>query len=204
MADWRWSAPTHNYRDLDTGRFVSGAQVHSWSAAASKASGDAVGTMADMLSEGKLSVRDWTLLMRDEIKDAYIQQYLLGRGGTGKFTKAEAGSLGGMLTEQYRYLDRFAREIADGNLTPGQIAKRARMYAASSKEAFERAQQRAMVEGGMTEKRWRMTPAEHCPDCIAFSGLGWVPIDEDAYNGATPGSGATQCLTNCACEMDYR
>jgi hypothetical protein len=204
MADWRWSAPTHNYRDLDTGRFVSGAQVHQWSAAASKASADAVGTMADLLAEGKLSVRDWTLLMRDEIKDIYVQQYVLAKGGLSQMTQRDWGSVGGMLREQYAYLDAFARQVADGGVAAGQIARRARMYAASSKEAFERATQRVMVESGRGEVRWRMTPAEHCPDCIAFSELGWQRIDSNPFGGAIPGSGATRCLTNCACEMDYR
>lgn len=205
MPDWRWSAPTHNYRDLETGRFVSGAQVHSWSAAAGKASADAVGTMADMLAEGKLSVHDWTLLMRDEIKDAYIQQYVLAKGGLSQMTQRDWSSIGGMLgRDQYAYLDRFAREIADGKVSPAQIKRRAAMYVRSSREAFERGN--ARVHEDATEIRWAVSPEiENCSDCLEFQAMGWQKREDDPYHGAIPGSGNfTQCGVNCGCHFEYR
>jgi hypothetical protein len=151
MPDWRWSDAAHNYRNLDTGRWVSGAQVRSWSAAASKASGEAVTSMADMLADGRLNVRDWTLLMRDELKDVYIQQYVLARGGLEQMTQRDWGTLGPILREQYQYLDRFAREVADGTVSEAQIRRRAAMYVRSSREAFERGNARMLGVVGLPD-----------------------------------------------------
>lgn len=204
MPDWRWATDSSRYRDLQTGRFVSQAQVRDWSGQAAKASGDAVTEMAEMLGDGRLNVRDWTLLMRDEIKDVYIQQYVAAKGGLSQMTQRDWGSIGGMLRDQYRYLDRFARQVADGEVPASRVATRARLYTTSSKEAFERATQRVMVAGGMTEVHWRLHPAEHCEDCVAFAAMGWQPIASRPYGDAIPGSGHTRCLTNCACTLSYR
>lgn len=99
--------------------------------------------LASMLTGDQLNVRDWETLMRQSIKDQYIQEYLLGRGGLSQMTQEDWGSIGGMLAEQYRFLDPFAQQIADENLTEAQIAARSRMYIHSSREAFSRATARA-------------------------------------------------------------
>ena len=199
---WGWDG--RRYRNLETGRYVSAAQVREWSSLAIGTSSDAMGDLSGLLNEGQLNTHDWTLLMRDEVKDAYIQEYVLGRGGLDQMTQADWGSIGGALREQYRYLDNFARQIADGSVTPAQIAARARMYAKSAREAFERAQRRVAIAAGMTQIKWTLMPAEHCPDCVAFADLGWQNIADDPYRGATPTSGHTQCLTNCQCIFDFR
>jgi hypothetical protein len=89
-------------------------------------------------------------------------------------------------------------------LLEAQIARRSRMYLNSAREAFERAKQRVKVALGMDEVQWVLGQAEHCDGCVAFSDLGWQKVDDDPYNGAFPGSGATQCLTNCQCSLEYR
>jgi hypothetical protein len=143
MPDWGWEEGTNRYRDLETGRFVSAAQVREWGAMAAEASGDLVAELSVMVVEGQLNVADWTLLMRDEIKDAYIQQYVFGRGGLDQMTQVDWGRIGGMLREQYLYLNRFAAEIATGKLTAAQVAHRARMYSRSAREAYGRALENA-------------------------------------------------------------
>ena len=204
MPEWVWLDSSHRYHDLTSGRFVSAEQARDWSHAAADASGDAATEFARMLDGGQLTLGDWQTVMREEIKDAYIEQYLLGRGGLDKFTKSEAGSLGGMLAEQYRYLDRFARDIAAGNLTEGQIAARARMYIRSSSEAFERAQMRVFAD--LEKVKWTVDHAiENCPDCLAFEAMGWRKKVDDPYSGAIPGSGnVTRCGVNCGCHLEYQ
>jgi hypothetical protein len=144
VPEWVWLAAHNQYRDLETGRWLSFAQARQWSTEAAEVSGDAIAGLAELLNTDRLSVHDWTLLMRDEIKDTYVQEYLLGRGGVDQMTRQDWGSIGGMLQEQYRYLDRFARQIADGEVSPGRIVQRARMYANSAREAYYRAHERAL------------------------------------------------------------
>lgn len=149
---------------------------------------------------------EFETMMRERIKRAYIEQYLVGRGGRAKMTQVDWGSIGGMLAEQYRYLDGFAAEVAAGVLSAKQISARSRMYVRSSKEAYERGRRRWLLslDDKPAEVRWILQPAEHCPDCLALAALRWILISDDAFDGCFPGSGCTQCLTNCACFLDYR
>ena len=113
-----------------------------------------------------------------------------------------------MLADQYRYLDGFAAEIAEGKLSEAQIARRSEMYMNSSREAYERGQKRAMEIAGLQEVIWIKTAKESCPDCIELSRLGWQKAEPWPFRvggvNALPGSGATQCLTNCRCYLDWR
>ena len=116
-------------------------------------------------------------------------------------TQADYGRLGNMLRNQYGFLDRFAQEIAAGNISQAQIAARAKMYFASATQAFERAQaagrgiQLSQYPGsGQTqcmsnckcslrfeekettwEVTWRLGVAEHCDDCVALASS-WNPL----------------------------
>src|SRR5512139_3208452 len=112
------------FRTVATGRYVSRAQVLEWATEASDASINVTKTWAAMISDGQLDVSTWQTLMRQEIKREYIRQYVAGRGGLDMMTQRDWGSVGGMIADQYRYLDGFAREIAEGKLTEGQIKER--------------------------------------------------------------------------------
>jgi hypothetical protein len=165
------------------------------------ASGTAADDLARLVAGGGLSPADFSLLARQEIKEEYLRQYLLGRGGLAQMKPADYGSIGGMLKEQYKYFNQFAKDIADGKLSEEQIAARMRMYTNSSREAYERAHQRNAKDVGMDEESWELGAAEHCDDCVELNGEGWQPIGHFQF---LPGSGHTQCLTNCQCEIAYR
>jgi len=163
---------------------------------------------ANQVFSGELPIDAWQVTMRQELKTRYIQQYLAGRGGVGPMTQVDYGSIGGMLADQYRYLDGFAADIAEGKLSETQIARRSEMYFNSSREAYERGQKRAMEVAGLKEVIWINTPGEICPDCLDLARLGWQKADPWPFRVggqmAYPGSGATQCLTNCRCLTDWR
>jgi len=188
------------------GRIVPRFRVQSWANQSIDLS--PVQSWATDLAEGRLSVQSWQQQMRQEIKREYIRQYLAGKGGIDQMTARDWGSIGGAIADQYRYLDRFAQEIADGKLTEGQIRMRSGMYVNSAREAFERAKKRAAAEAQMDDVRWVLGIAEHCEDCVDLSNLGWRksspwPFKMGSRN-AFPGSGDTECLTNCRCHLEYR
>lgn len=206
MAKWGWVGKVAQFWNRTVGRLVPRLQVQSWTNQSIDLS-PAQSWAAD-LAEGRLSVQSWQQQMRQEIKREYIRQYLAGKGGIEQMTAKDWGSIGGAVGEQYKYLDRFAQEIADGNLTEGQIRVRSGMYVNSAREAFERAKERAATEAGFTEVRWVLNVAEHCQDCIDLSNLGWQRAKPWPFKvggrAARPGSGATRCKTNCKCSTDYR
>jgi hypothetical protein len=159
----------------------------------------------DQMLSDSIGVGSWVNSIRQALKDSYIQSYLFGLGGQQQLTQRDYGSIGGMLADQYKYLNSFAAEIAAGNLTPGQIRARIAMYARSAREAYERANARAWgipdgalpaipgdgssCEGltrcacswvkeetpGGVNCYWTLGVAEHCSLCLLNS-TAWNPL----------------------------
>ncbi len=197
---WYWDEGVSRYRN-DVGQFISRSEVVDLLGQSLKTAENATDQLANMVSSGQLGAEEWKLAMQREIKDEYIREYMLGRGGTGMMNSSDWGSVGGMLKEQYRYLDGFAEQVKEGNLTEGQIAVRSNMYIDSALEGYERAHMRAAIEGGMDEEEWEFGATEnHCEDCEEYAGMGWQPIGTFPF----PGDGSTKCLTNCGCHKHYR
>ncbi len=143
--------------------------------------------------------------MRSQMKDEYIRQYTLARGGREQMTQADWGSVGGSLVEQYKRLPDFIDKVANGEYTEAQARNYARMYINSGREAYERGYRVSQTTAGATEMQWVLDPSvENCEGCVGFAEMGWVLISSDAYHGAYPGSGDTPCLTSCYCRIEYR
>lgn len=200
---WAWNAKAGRYYSTKTGRFLTNAKALEYVQASADATVAATDILAGYVSEGTMSPSGWMTMMRDEIKHQYIRQYELGIGGRGRMLAADWGSVGGMVGEQYKYLDGFAVDLA--NLSEGQIRARSRMYINSAREAYERAHGRVAEGLGFDEIAWIENPAaESCPDCDAFAEMGWQLVADNPYGGAIPASGMTECLSNCKCGLDYR
>lgn len=202
MLFWLWDTDTaHHVLMSETGPqyLLSEAGQQVYVNASLRASSNATDFLASFVSDGTLSEAEWLRLMRQEIKEEYIRQYLIGRGGLPQMMPADWGSIGGMLKEQYHpYLQRFYGQL--GELSEAQIAARAKMYVLSSREGFERGKERAAIAAGFTEVFWLVDPTiENCPDCLAFQAMGWQLIADDPYEGCVPGSACTVCLTHCGC-----
>jgi len=197
MPNWAYyGAPAWRYRD-EKGRFASQAQIWKW--------GDAsIASIADEVREGarNLPVKDFEKLMRQMIKGEVIRQYILGIGGKDRLTQADYGSMGGIIADQYRYLDKMIAEYEGGNISQAEVARRAGMYINSTREAYERANAKARDlpqmpaysgDGGtpcktnckcrweyhwrnnQTECYWVMSPIENCSGCIDHS-QEWSPL----------------------------
>ena len=85
--------------------------------------------------------------MRKLIKSAYIDQYLVARGGRAQMTFADWGRIGRLVRTQYKYLHDFCRDVEGGRYTDPEgntndlaIAARGVMYMRSSATAYERGQ----------------------------------------------------------------
>lgn len=198
---YTYDARSDRYRNTETGRYVTRTQALEFVERSLDSSRDAVSQVSALVGQGDISPSDWHRRMREEIKQEHIRQYLLGRGGRGSMTQADYGSIGGMIADQYRYLNGFYAEVRAGTLTEAQIVTRARMYTNSAREAYERGHRRA-IRDTHSEVRWNLGATErHCDDCLDLAARGWIDIDDlDIY----PGGGSTQCLTNCDCNLSYQ
>jgi len=117
MPEWSYSPRYKAYRNLSNGQWASRVQVQGWVTENIALAQNAADNLAGMVANDLIRVGDWQVVMRQELKKTYTEQYLAGRGGVGQMTQADWGSIGGQLSEQYSYLDRFANEIAAGNLS---------------------------------------------------------------------------------------
>ena len=207
---WVFETGTQRYRDLATGRFLSSTDVIGIvNGIADRTTGDPVTTINTMLADGRLNTADWKTGFARQIKNAYIQQAELAAGGRSQMTPQMWGSVGGSVREQYRYLDKFAKQIESKQLTPAQIEARTKMYINSSRESFWRIKDMKAAGAGMTEEKWNAIGDDStCGPCSDAGSMGWQPIGTFAQ----PGSGRvmvkprTNCqgLTNCRCEKEYR
>jgi hypothetical protein len=178
---WFYDPERKRYRDSESGRTLNQNQVRglvqqSIDAAASNLSG-----ITSLAGSNQLSPADFNARMRDEIKYAYIREYVLGRGGLGQMTAEDWGSIGGMVADQYRYLGPFSEEIT--NLSEGQIAARAAMYIRSSREGYERAKVRAY---GIAVDDLPHYPGQGDSQCLTNCKCHWS-IDEVRDDGALIG-----------------
>lgn len=202
MAGWVYDARARRYRDPDTGRFISSNRILEARDGFRESQRGGVETATTALVERGASLTQWQTEMRELIKTAFIDEYLLGRGGRNAMTQRDWGIIGRMLRDQYAFLRNFASDLSEGELSPAQARMRARMYIEASTQAYERG--RAEAHGlprlpqypadGNTQCRanckchleydekeahwevyWVMSAAEHCPDCIDLEGE-WAPL----------------------------
>lgn len=168
-----------------------------------------VAGLALLLVAGTLTVQGWQNKMIRAIKINYVQLAILAGYGRGQMSRADWGTIGGIIRKQYRYLRDFAKEVAAGHLTEGQITMRGRMYINSARSAYWRIRDKREKARGMTEELWTaIGDANTCEACSDAGLMGWQPIGTFGQ----PGSGTvlidppTQCsgLTNCRCTKSYR
>lgn len=202
---WAYDPNTRLYRDDESNDTLSRARQMDFMTRSIEASHAATTEMAMLNSVGDLSASQWRTQMREEIKREIIRHALLGQGGREQMTHEAWSSVGGVISDQYRHLDRkadnFFEQVEAGELSEAEIARRARMYINSSREAYERGLRRRLRGSDYDETSWNITTGESCADCLDLAALGWMPIGELSQ---FPGDGRTQCKTNCGCFTRYR
>jgi hypothetical protein len=198
---FRYNSSTKRYFNTLTRRSLSWKSIYRTSLGYEDDQKRRVREITARLASGSYTLENWTDEMRKALKDNYISQYLLGRGGRNVMNQSDWGRIGGLLSNQYRFLNNFANEIGLGQLTQAQIAARAALYIDSATQAFERAKAAswsltlpAYPGDGSTlcmandrcswvivefddriEATWTLSPAEHCETCLARA-RDWAPL----------------------------
>jgi len=176
MPNWSYNPEKKQYRNLDTGHYVSHVQITKWAYAYADASGDGVASLASLVANGGMGVGQWQAAMRQTVKTQYINQYIAGRGGYAQMTQRDWGALGQMLRDQYGYLDGFAADVASGRLSEGQIQSRAKMYVNAAHEAFERGRAEAFGMPALPAY-----PSDGQTECLTNCRCNWIitPVVKD-------------------------
>jgi hypothetical protein len=137
VARWFYDPDTKTYRDGDGNRLSQATLTEVRDAYLTGAS-EIVADYAANLESGAWTVQQFEQAMRTRLKNAYVAEYVLGRGGAAQMTQADYGRLGQLLRRQYGYLRRFLDDVSAGQETAGTAAERARNFLGSARQAFSR------------------------------------------------------------------
>jgi predicted DNA-binding protein YlxM (UPF0122 family) len=156
--------------------------------------------LADRYTSGEITLSQWQKQMRREYTDQHVAMRALGRGGEKQLTRADRQAISDMVKRENEYLAHFARDVADGKLTPDQIRARAQMYAgANMRQEYAAGRLAAHQGAGYTHKK-RLGPNDSrtCPTCRSEIAQEWVPIDAAGFV-----LGATECGSRDRCEIVF-
>jgi hypothetical protein len=195
----------NRYRDTSTGRFVSMLDINVLVTQSIAAAADRTGALAALVANGSISAETFTAQFRDQVKQEFLRQAMLGKGGREAMTSRDWGIVGRQLRDQYVYIDGFAADIANGRYTDSEAALRYRMdmYFESARQSFNRMRLEAHNIRGLPQIPgdgktacltkcqctleivqmpngaliyWRMNAkALHCADCPSLAAK-WNPL----------------------------
>lgn len=197
---WLWDAITRRFRK-EGGAPVSAATQIELRDQFSKAQNVYSTKAAQRLLSGEWTINQWHTDFRIHLKQTYVAQYMAARGGKTAMTAVDWQNITDSLNKQYAWMDKFASDLAAGNLSEAQIAQRMQLYFESSTAMHEqgKASSRNLrlpqhPADGSTQCRtnckcewvirehedhwsctWKLNPAEHCDDCLRNAAR-WNPL----------------------------
>ena len=196
---WQPSAgTTGRYRDRATGRFVSELSVRGDLDKYIDAKNRGLDALTNQLRNREISLADWQLQMRAEIKSMHLNAAMVAKGGRDQMTPADWGRTGREVRNQYEYLDKWAADIASGKAPlDGRANWRAKLYGNASRDTYEQQRRVTAADMGNDEEMRVLHSSESCKGCIQYANY-WAPI------GTLPRIGSQDCGVNCMCTWAYR
>lgn len=196
MADrFTFDPRTRRYRNVRTGRLVSGATVDDLSRKSINRISRRFYNLSSDLFANRISLGDWERTVARELKRLHIQQYKLG---VGDMTQRDYGILGARLRQEYRFLRNFSTEIAFGRLSESQIRARLNQYVNATWGSYQRGKREGFTRAGIRWEKRLLNSRIPCGDCPRYASMGWVPV------GYLPNiSQACECGSNCKCTFVY-
>lgn len=199
---YRWlptAGKTGRYYDNQTKRLTSWLDVRRDIDKYIDSSNKVIDGLANQLRNREISLAEWQAAMREQVKAMNLNTAMAAHGGRANMTQADWGRAGQQIRTQYEYLDKFAKDIADGKVKlDGRLNTRAQLYGDAARGTHEQEKRRVAANAGLTEERRLLHARESCVDCMTYAGWGWRPI------GTMPRIGESRCRTNCKCTFSYR
>lgn len=188
-----WSRKAKRYRTAD-GRFIAPTEIDGALNGLVKVSQSRLESLVVALQSGQMSLPDFALNARQEIKAVNLLAAGLGAGGKKQLLDSpkQLGRYGAELKKQLIYFQNLIAEIESGaQPLSASLVRRLKMYGAEARSMYFYFHTQTLKDLGTTVVRRILMPAEHCPGCLQSAGT--YPID------SVPPIGSQQCLTNCKC-----
>jgi hypothetical protein len=186
------------YRNTRTGRLVSLMTVRRELDSYLAAHDRTAVALANQLRAGQITLAQWELLMRRNIRHIHLNAIALERGGWAQMRMADFQRAGRIIRDEFGFLKNFAKEIADRTQRmDGRLAQRAKLYSQAARTTFYESKQ-ANLRAGLTHVRSIRTARDSCIECLTLNGK-WFKLGDPAYK--LPGRRI--CGRNCACYEEY-
>jgi hypothetical protein len=148
------------------------------------------------------SAAEFNSAMRELLKSAHIVSSSVGRGGRQQMTAADWARVGRKINWQYKYLDRFSRQLERGKFA--NTVNRARQYVnavyISYSDSLMTAQKEFIEGGGDSNPKGEMlcyleqNSEEGCEECTADADAGPMPVSEMGEIGTRICGDFCKCL----------
>lgn len=205
IAGTKFDPRSRRFRWVDSGRFVAKTTVTKMTAAFVTEQQQALTGLAGKIYSDQINLTEFQIEATKALKNIYIAQLALGRGGMDKVTPSDFGAIGRMLRSQYYNgtgidgkqfgLNVLVRDMMAGNVSEAQLRDRLRKFGDSGKQAFWHG--RVMASGKAFAIRI-LGKAEHCAECLAFAAMGKVRADKVVLP-----TQQCSCGTNCKCSIRF-
>jgi hypothetical protein len=170
--------------------FTTVAEAHEYGGLLIRLFEERVAELTQRLIDGEISLMDWHIGMRDELRKGNAYQLIAGANGEKDNVESDDWlKLGTRLRSEYGYLEDFARAIYNGELSAAQIEARVELYARSMQvvywQQFTRDYDLPAMPGqgsecmgncgcawdievgaGVAYAYWRRAKADSCPTCL--------------------------------------
>jgi hypothetical protein len=194
---YTWDPIAARYRGRD-GRFIPDTQIRAAIDRAIRQSNREVREIAEQLRRGTITLDEWAMTMREQIKAQQLAAATVARGGAKQMSQSDYGRVGGNVANQFRFLNSFEKQIAAGLPLDGRFKARVELYSEAARTTFEATKRDVVSESGAEEERSILGIADHCEECAMLAAMGWQPI------GSSPPPGQRQCGNKCKCRMQFR
>ena len=138
--DWEWNDRTKRFRNLVTGVNITDNRRIGIRDEYIQKQLPAIRRLVNQLRDGEITVQEYLLFIRRQIKKTYLGEWMLSRGGVNAMTSDDVRGVGIHVQRQYQFLQNFVEQVRNGELSVAQIRSRTEMYIHSATQAYERGQ----------------------------------------------------------------
>lgn len=197
-ASWSYDPISGRYR-AENGRFMSKRAVEALVTSRIDRLGVQLRKFTRMLSDGNITLDQWQQSVRQALKAGHVQAAIIGNGGRANMTAADWGKVGARLSQEYKFLEGFARDLLAQKVSTPMALARVGMYAEAVRGSYWQGEEIRQEKQGYSLMQRTLDPeAKHCDDCIRYARAGIVPLG----NLPLPGSRCA-CRSRCRCSVRY-
>jgi hypothetical protein len=166
-----------------------------------------VNQIGEKLLTQKISLLEWQLRTREELKELHLANLLLARGGKNNVTSKDYAELGRTLKNEYKHLRDFTKDLNRGyNIKNGQnyeITKkgffdRLNKYVKASEISYEKGLKNNHIETDYKYAQRFLNSTTPCVECSSYAALGVIDIVELILPKE-----ACSCGSRCKCTVEY-